>query len=44
MFRVGKVSGKGASLTLVQTERKRLGTGQERLAIVQSRKSKGGLF
>lgn len=38
IFRVGKVSGKNAALTLVQKQGVRLGTTQERIAIVQSRK------
>ena len=42
MFRVGKVSGKGATLTLVQKETKRLGTSPERKAIIESRK--GGIL
>lgn len=43
VFRIGKVPGKGAYLTLVQKEKVRLAYPQERIAIVQSRKSKGGL-
>lgn len=38
IFRLGKVPGKGAYLTLVQKERGRLRTQEERIAIIQSRK------